>query len=127
MTESPAEASFLKYLSDERFKRIDEKIASLKELILQRADAGDKALDVAKTGLNEMRGMASDQARLLLPRAEYEGKHEALVTALAALNTEVISRRGADKGSDRIWYVVFAALSLLVGIGAVVASAIRSH
>jgi len=109
----PDNSHFEKFL-DERFARVSDQIGALKELVVQRADAGDKALDVAKTGLNEMRGMAADQATMFLPRAEFEGKHESTTTRLTAVEADVILMRGAEKGSDKLWYIVFSVAMFLV-------------
>ena len=68
-----------KYL-DERFGRVDDRIDALKELIEQRATAADRALEVAKTGLNEMRGMAMDQQTAFLTRSEYNAKHDSIMS-----------------------------------------------
>jgi len=123
MPESPEH--FERFL-DERFARVTDQIGALKELVIQRADAGDKALDVAKTGLNEMRGMASDQAAMFMPRAEFEGKHEAIMTRITAVEGAVILMRGAEKGGDKTWYVVATVGSLLVALIAVAIAAYKA-
>ena len=56
----------------------DYKIIALKELYEQRATAAEKTLDVAKASLNEMRGMASDQATAFLRRDEYNANFKSL-------------------------------------------------
>ena len=107
-------------LLDERFGRVNDAIAALKELVIQRADAGDKALDVAKTGLNEMRGMASDQATLFLPRKEFEGKHDSLSDRVSTVEKASSLLVGSEKGSDKIWYVISIGISMLVSLAALI-------
>jgi hypothetical protein len=116
---SEGDADFHKFL-DERFARVDERITSLKELIVQRADAGDKALEVAKSGLNEMRGMAADQSTLFLPRKEFEDKHDALTGRVNIVEQASILMRGSEKGSDKVWYVISIGISVLVSVMALV-------
>lgn len=105
-------------LLDERFGRLADQIAALKELILQRADAGDKALEVAKAGLNEMRGMASDQAAMFLPRKEFEGKHDSLMDRVTTVEQGALLARGSEKGGDKIWYAISIGASMLISIAA---------
>ena len=100
----------------------ERQITALKELFDQRAASGDKALDVAKTGLNEMRGMAMDQQTTFLRRAEYEAKHDAIMTRIAALEKVVAMITGTEQGGDRTWYVIGLGASLLVAIGSLVIS-----
>lgn len=92
--------------SDERFGRLSDSINSLSALLTQRADAADLALSVAKTSLNEMRGMAVDQQVNFLTKAEYAGKHELLSSKMESLEklslTTTIPRNEYNQKHDAI-------------------------
>ena len=111
--------NFIKYL-DERFKRVEDNLLALRELFDQRSATGDKALEVAKAGLNEMRGMAMDQQAAFLRRDEYGARHDALVNQMNSLTERVIAITAAAKGGDRTWNILSVAISLVIGVAAVV-------
>ncbi len=80
-------------LQDEHNK---ERFATAKEAVQAALAAADKALQKAETasekrfeGVNEFRATLSDQAAMLLPRAEYNAQHAALVDKVTELTDRV--------------------------------------
>ncbi len=93
--------------SDERFQRIGDRIDAIKTLLEQRADASDMALTVAKTSLNEMRGMAMDQRIDFLTKVEYNPKHETMMHRLEAVEKAIYGFNTMAKGAN--WAIVAVA------------------
>jgi hypothetical protein len=100
--------------SDERFKRIGDRIDALRTLLEQRADASDMALTVAKTSLNEMRGMAMDQQINFLTKVEYNPKHENMMHRVEATEKAIYGFNSMAKGANWAMVVVASVVSAVI-------------
>lgn len=102
---------FRNYL-DERFARMRGEIASLKELMEQRAAAGEQALTVAKAGLNEMRNMALDAQSMYQTKVEYQAQYAALEARVNRLSEAEPRSEGFGRGLGLAWQVAIAVATL---------------
>jgi len=110
---------FKEYL-DERFRRTEDRLKALQQLFDQRATAGDRALELAKVSLNEMREMANDQAATFMHRLEFEAKHAIVISKLEALSDRINTITGVSTGSDKTWYVIGIVLSVAAALMAAI-------
>lgn len=110
-----------------RFALMETKIGGTKELLESRVQAGEKALDVAKAGLNETRAMAADQALHFASRTEVEAKLEGLAKQLETVVKDVNSIQVGKKESGGVWQSVAIMATLAISLAAVAATVLLHH
>jgi hypothetical protein len=103
-------------------------VATLKEYFSARLDSMDKAVSKAETamsdrlsGMNELRGAMADQGKMMLTRAEYEGKHQALLEKLDALALRITTIESTQRGRSAGFGSIGTIISSLASLAAVVA------
>lgn len=139
------DVQWLERLIYAEIKRIEQLIHRIEITIEQRISANEKAFDVAKAGLNEMRGMASDQQNTFLTKLEYEAKHRNLAIEVEVVRKEFSARvenmqntsneryqlimtdittiKSIARGAQFSWQVVAVVLTLAIAVLAVFFSA----
>ncbi len=100
--------------SDERFQRIGDRIDALRTLLEQRADSSDMALTVAKSSLNEMRGMAMDQQLNFLTKVEYNPKHESMIHRVEAIEKAIYGFSSMAKGANWVMVAIATIVSAVI-------------
>lgn len=89
--------------------------------------AAQKAVEKAETAaekrfesVNEFRATLSDQARLLMPRAEAEANQKAIELRLDEITRKLDRRDSQGVGLHQGWLVLASVISLIVAIAAVI-------
>jgi hypothetical protein len=107
--------------SQQSKERVDLALAASKEAVSKAEIATEKRFDA----VNEFRGALSDQTNRLMPRAEYEVQHRALIDRIdlaAAALTRLeagIAGKGAGIGSvGSIFIGTMVAVAALAAVGA---------
>lgn len=120
---SPEGISLKEYVNDRILaleKSIDTRFESVTTNISAALAAADKATSKAEVsaekrfeGINELRGMATDQQRVYMPRLEAEILIKAMNEKIDSLNLTTISRQSKDVGQRE-------GMGTIIGIASVV-------
>ncbi len=125
MVDSEKLNQFLEKLFEVKFHELETRIEEIDKRVALAFAASEKAIVKAETatekrfdGVNEFRGVLSDQATTLLPRIEYQVQHQALNDRLGLL-TEIVTKlesrlTGKSEGIGIVGTVV---LGCVVGFG----------
>jgi Ni,Fe-hydrogenase I large subunit len=108
---------------EERFRAMDEKttlaLASSEKAVTKAEVASDKRFE----SINEFRGTLSDQAAMLMPRAEVEIKFAAIDERLLDIKKEIADLResrsegsGKEKASQHNLTALLSVLALLIAL-----------
>lgn len=120
------------------FTYFDSLISGNDRLYGQRFDSGDRAVNAAMAaanaatskaesavekrleGLNELRGMAVDQGRLLMPRLEQEKVNQTIVDRIVVVENMMRESSSRKSGSrDSIAYIIAGAGLLIAAVEAI--------
>jgi len=102
-----------------------ERFAAAKEQVTLALTAAEKAITKAEMasdkrfeGVNEFRGLLADQQRSLVPRAEYEVQHKALIDQITAQRDQLTMLAGRSQGIGAIGTtLVSGAVGLAAALG----------
>jgi small-conductance mechanosensitive channel len=106
----------LKELMEQRFidsdKAVQAALLAAKEAVLKAEVATEKRFE----SVNEFRGQLADQTSNLMPRAEYNAKHQALEDKLVAITDRINKSEGATQGSDLTINKIYGAIAAAVAV-----------
>lgn len=108
---------------DERFSAQDQAVKTAMQSAEKAVNKAESAAERRFESVNEFRNTLSDQARMLMPRAETEQAVKALSEKLDVLATRVNAREDRGRGMGDIWAYIVGALGIVVALAAL----FRSH
>lgn len=97
-------------------KAVQAALASAKEAVSKAEAATDKRFE----SVNEFRAQLNDQARLFLPRSEYDANHKALEQRVAEVNDRLNRSEGKGAGYQSSWGIIIALVTVVISVVVVV-------
>ncbi len=102
---------------DDNDLRYEQRFQSSERALVTALDSANKRLDA----MNEVRGQLSDQARLFMPRLEFEAQHRAIVDQISLITSRLDKIEGTRGGtSQTIAWAIAAFAALAAGITVIV-------
>jgi hypothetical protein len=124
---SNSELDSFKELMEERDKRYSQRadsqdkavataLATSKEAILKAETATDKRLE----GLNELKGMAQDQAATFARISEVNLRFDAVNKTVEQLSDTIKQKVAATSGMKELWGYIVGAVGVLLAVAAII-------
>ena len=102
---------------------VDRRFDAQKEAVAAALAAADRAVAKAESAAerrfeaqNEFRGTLSDQARLLMPRAEAEQAFKTINDKIDGLSSRVSSREDRGQGRGDVWGFIVGAAGFVAAV-----------